>query len=305
MGAGFSYGRIALLGLTYWSAMTCVTLFNVYVPVLLREFVASTGVVGIVMSIDNIASLTLAPWCAALSDRVRTRFGRRLPFLIAGMPLAAAAFPLLPLAPTLGVMMFAIVVYDVAKSISGQPGAALMIDLTPEEKRSQANALYSFMGNLGALTALFAGSWVYRISPALAFGAAAVFLLVSLAAVLVGIREPETAQASNREAVGRTLRAAVSILREHPRLLCTLVAVFSTGIGHSAIEAFFTTYAVVELGWHESTGAFLLGFLGLAFFVFIGPAGVLAARWGLHVAMERAHSCSRSSRRLRRLSAPS
>ena len=41
---------------------------------------------------DSYLSLFLQPVLGRLSDRTRTRLGRRMPYIVAGMPLAAVFF---------------------------------------------------------------------------------------------------------------------------------------------------------------------------------------------------------------------
>lgn len=54
-----SYGRIVLLGFGFLSITMAWSLFNAYVPIFLREFLPSSALVGVVMSLDNVAGVTL------------------------------------------------------------------------------------------------------------------------------------------------------------------------------------------------------------------------------------------------------
>ena len=165
----FSYGRIVLLGFGFLSITMAWSLFNSYVPIFLRQFLPSAAVIGMVMSLDNIAGMTLQPWFGALSDRTKSRLGRRLPYLVVGMPLAAVAFALLPLATSLLLLILAIVAVDLSMSLFRAPTIALMPDVTPPEERSRANGIINFMGGVGALLALFGGAWLYRLDPSYPF----------------------------------------------------------------------------------------------------------------------------------------
>ena len=48
------------------------------------------------MTIDNIFAILLLPFLGALSDRTRTRLGRRRPYILVGSILAAVFFVLVP-----------------------------------------------------------------------------------------------------------------------------------------------------------------------------------------------------------------
>lgn len=273
------------------SITLCWTLFNAYVPIFLRAFLPSSAIVGLVMSLDNVAGMTLQPWFGARSDRTSTRFGRRMPYLMIGMPLAALAVPFLPLAPTLASLILAIVAFDFAMSVFRAPTAALMPDLTPGPYRSQANAIINVMGGLGAVLALFAGAALYRESPAYPFYWAAGILIVALILVFAAVRPSAEGGGGDQDRgegeSGGIWRAVRRLPGQDLPLLWTLFALFGWSLGQSAVETFFTTYTVVELGWHESTGASIFGFFALAFLLFALPSGWLGARWGQHKALAR------------------
>jgi len=108
------------------------------------------------MTIDNIFAIILLPLLGALSDQTRTRFGRRMPYILIGAPLAALTFSLIPLTRSwhvLWLMMLNIIFMNFFMALFRSPVIALMPDITPPEKRSQANGVINFMGGVGALLA--------------------------------------------------------------------------------------------------------------------------------------------------------
>jgi Na+/melibiose symporter-like transporter len=54
------------------------------------------------MALDNVFGLFLLPWFGILSDRCRSRLGRRTPFILAGSDVAAVSVPLIAVANNLG-----------------------------------------------------------------------------------------------------------------------------------------------------------------------------------------------------------
>lgn len=92
-----NYGRTFTLGLGFFVISITWTLYNSYIPIFYDRFVGSTFLVGLAMTFDNIAALTLQPYISGLSDRTNTRYGRRMPFLLVGMPMAAIFLPLFPM----------------------------------------------------------------------------------------------------------------------------------------------------------------------------------------------------------------
>src|SRR5690242_20807916 len=66
-------------------------LYDSYVPPLLERHLGSSALVGGAMGIDNVLALCLVPLVGALSDATRTRLGRRIPYLLAALPVTAVA----------------------------------------------------------------------------------------------------------------------------------------------------------------------------------------------------------------------
>src|SRR5438067_9721656 len=86
---------------------------------------------------DNIA---VHPWAGVRSDHTWTRWGRRKPWILVGVPLAATGLIALPLAPTLAGVLGAILVTNVGRALFVPPMVAWLGDLFPAAQRSQANA---------------------------------------------------------------------------------------------------------------------------------------------------------------------
>ena len=93
-----NWGKTFVIGLGFFGVSVLWSLYNTYVPLLLdQRFGMDSVMVGFFMSLDNIAALFIQPPVGALSDRLRTPLGRRLPFILIGAPIAAIAFGLIPL----------------------------------------------------------------------------------------------------------------------------------------------------------------------------------------------------------------
>src|SRR6266498_5902036 len=101
---------IMVIGLGLFAAQFTWVVYNTYVPIFLqagspqfdsltgstlRGFGLTTTQTGFLLTLDNIVALFLQPLTGALSDRTHTRFGRRMPYLLLGMPLAGAGIALL------------------------------------------------------------------------------------------------------------------------------------------------------------------------------------------------------------------
>lgn len=80
---------LALLALPTVGLVLAITVVSTCVPVLARRYVSSALIIGLIVGVEGLAA-TFAPVAVGTwSERLRTRFGRRLPFVLAGTPRCA------------------------------------------------------------------------------------------------------------------------------------------------------------------------------------------------------------------------
>lgn len=278
------YKKTFLLGFGFLGISLIWSVYNSYVPIFLREYDLPLWLVGLVMTLDNIAGVTIQPYVGFLSDRTHTRFGRRMPFLMIGAPIGAIFFSLIAVlhlaAPNFALLMAVIAIMNIAMAIFRTPTVALMPDITPSALRSKANGIINLMGGLGATLAFLGGAYLYRVGRGLPFYVSAAVMLVATAIVILIIREPKGLQEETAEQAGvlSTIRAIVK--DEEKSGLFILLAIFGWFMGYNALETFWTTYGKEFLGIPESTAAAMLTYVSAAFLVFALPAGFIATRFG-------------------------
>lgn len=278
------YKRTFLLGFGFFGISVIWSVYNSYVPIFLREYNLPLWLVGAIMTFDNIAGITIQPWVGFLSDRTRTQFGRRMPFLMVGAPIGALFFALIPILhlsiPIFPLLMAAIIIMNIAMAIFRTPTVALMPDITPSPLRSKANGIINLMGGLGTTLAFLGGAFLYRANRGLPFWFASLLMLVATAIVLLVIREPKEyeQEGDTRTGVLATIREIIT--SQEKSALFILLAIFAWFIGYNAVETFWTTYGKEFLGIQESTAAAMLTYVSAAFLVFALPAGFIATRFG-------------------------
>ncbi|ASJ15626.1 sucrose transporter [Thermococcus chitonophagus] len=294
----FKYSMIFLLGFGFFGISIIWALYNAYVPIFLQDtFHLSKTVTGFIMTIDNLFAVLLLPFLGALSDMTRTRLGRRKPYILLGAPSAALMFALIPVArryENLALFMGTIIFMNFFMALFRSPVIAFMPDITPSEKRSQANGIINFMGGLGALLAYFGGKVLYDMNYAYPFYFGALIMLIANLLVVIFVPEPEQyrvpgAKLDIRKILRETTKKSFGELKENLKdvfaskeksLLAILLAIFFWFIAFNSLETFFTSYAKYHLGIEESTGAFMLGVFSLSFMLFAIPAGFIGARLG-------------------------
>ena len=158
---------------------------------------ASAFMVGLVEGLAEATALIVKVFSGVLSDFV----GRRKPLAVAGYALGACSKPLFAMAQTTGMVLTARLLDRVGKGVRGAPRDALVADLAPPHLRGAAfglrqslDSVGAFIGPLLAVALMLAWSndfvavfWVAVIPAAL-----------SVALLVVGVREPAPATSAKR-----------------------------------------------------------------------------------------------------------
>ncbi len=276
----FNYWKIFLLGFGFFGVSVIWAVYNAFVPIFLsQKFGLSAVWVGFFMTLDNIAALFIQPPVGAWSDRLRTKLGRRLPFILVGAPISAVAFGIIPLAAVLPLFVACTSTLLLSMALWRTPVVALMPDITPSEKRSQANGVINFMGGVGAIIAFIGGAALYDMNPAFPFWLGSILVILSAALVLIFIREPKNYEEGQKQP-GMWASLQEVTKDQDKSALRILLAIFFWFLGYTAIEAFFTLYSVNHLGLEPSDGSRLLGQLSLFFVLFALVSGFIGGKIG-------------------------
>lgn len=265
-----------LLGFGFFSIALAWGLYNAFVPLFLHHFIQSATLIGFLMTLDNYIALFLQPYIGNRSDRTNTRFGKRMPYLIIGMPLAAVFISLIPLHTSLFTLIIFMLAMNLSMAIFRSPTVALMPDITPEANRTKANGIINFMGGVGSVIAFLIGSLLFNIHRSVPFITAGIIILISFTIVFSAIKE-------KRDTITYTKTTKEKIhYREELNVstIFLLTAIFFWFVAYQGMEAFFTLYGVHELGLSEAQAAFLLTFFAGSFLIFALPSGWLGARFG-------------------------
>ena len=290
----FSYGRLLLLGFGFMGTTILWGIYNAYVPIFLqagREGFATTAGVngfgmsatatGFIMTLDNIAALFILPFIGAWSDRIRTKIGRRKPFIAMGAPLAFIGFIGIPMMLNVSLIPFMIAIFVTlfAMDVFRTPVISLMPDITPSPKRSQANGMINLMGGVGAVLAFVVGGMLFKVSVGAPFYFGGIIMLIGAAVVLYFIKEPAVPEPKEEEP--GLLDSFKTVLVDKDRsALYLLLAIFFWFLGYGALEVFFTSFAVNRFGIDSGQATGLLAYFSLPIVLFSPLSGYLGAKIG-------------------------
>jgi MFS family permease len=279
----FNYGKIFLLGFGFFGVSVIWTVYNAFVPLFLaNKFDLSPALIGFFMTLDNIAALFIQPAVGSWSDKLRTKIGRRMPFILIGAPIGAAAFGLIPLAAILPLFVACTSTLLLSMAFWRTPVVALMPDITPSKYRSQANGIINLMGGLGTIIASLVGSTLYEININFPFWMGSALVLVAAALVFIFIKEPKQFEAPEKQP--NMVQSFKEIITDKDKSgLRILLAIFFWFLAYSGIDAFLTLYATKSLGISEGDAGRMVGHMGIFFVLFAVVAGILGSKIGRKV----------------------
>lgn len=154
------------VALAFFGILMLWQVYNTYCPIILEAMLKELGltetnyIVGIIMALDNVAAIFIMPIFGRLSDKTKTRFGKRMPYIVIGMLLTIVTFPFIALMCMwnnfAGVIAFMLLFLIIMQSYRS-PAVALMPDLTPKPLRSGANGIVNLVGYMGGVFATVLG----------------------------------------------------------------------------------------------------------------------------------------------------
>jgi len=291
-------------------------LYNTYVPVYLQAgnpafteagattvgFGLGPALTGFILVFDNIAGLFISPFVGAWSDSMRSKWGRRMPFILFGVPVAIAAFIFIPLIPM-----------NIAPELNGQTGQltgllipfiislflvliafavvrpvadVLLFDVTPSPQRATANGIAGAIAGLLVVITALAGAALYDVYGPLPFWIAAGLALLIFFLTWAFVKEPEElASASELAGEKFNLAGIIKFLRDQPAenrtsLIYLLLSNLLAYVALAQMQAFLSSYGVFSLGMEESSAAMLVAIPAIAFMFIAVPAGLIANKIG-------------------------
>lgn len=282
----FSYRRIWWLAVGFLGVQLAFATYNAFLPLLYRDFFDARAAIGLLMGTDNLVGIVLIPLVGAWSDRITSPLGRRLPFIVVAVPLAALTLAAIPFAAALlWTLILTEVAFTAAMHAYRAPMAALIIDHTPPTKRSTSSGIAQLMGGIGVLVSFSALALLFDIDRRLTFGAAALVLLLSLA-VLWWRAERFPVHIDNapvaslhpvRDAIGGVRQLLQTDARGQLLLLSAMLTAY---VGFAGLQAMFPIYGVETLGLSEGRAAFLLTAFAGSFLVSALVAGMIGTKIG-------------------------
>lgn len=304
-----NYKRTFIIGFAFFGILMLWQVYNTYCPpiltVLLTRQLGQTEqevqyLVGVLMALDNVFALFMLPLFGWLSDRTKSRLGKRMPYIIVGTILSAIALILLPIAyayNSLAGFIVAMALVLIFMQAYRNPAVALMPDITPKPLRAKANGIINLVGYLGAISA---GVIAMIIVPKNHFGdmeptfsiyvpfiVAGVLMIASMLVLALTIKENKVLDEMKYDMERGEIEAEVEeplvedqkLSKKNKRtLIILIVAIFLWFAAFNAVETFWSNYSTFYLDFDSFSMAIIV--LTVASLISFVPASMLSEKIG-------------------------
>jgi MFS family permease len=269
---------LVLLALPTFGLALAISTLTTYGPVILIKLAESPTVVGALIGGEGALALVVPITAGAISDRLPpSPLGRRLPFVLLGAPLAAAALVLLPFSSSIGIAGAAVLVFFVGYYVYYPPYRALYADLLPRRLYARAQAGQAIARGAGLGFALLVGGLLLGLWQPLPFLIAAGILAATTIALLPVFR----LQSRCSNAAVPYQAASLRILLKSPGLRVFGVVNALWEFSFAGLKSFIVLYVVRGLGLSAAVASAVIAVVAVAYIVGAPLAGWLADRYGL------------------------
>ena len=276
---GLSLGALALP--TFALALG-ISVLTTYAPLLLGEATSSAGAIGIAVGAEGAFALFLPLLIGSLSDRTRSRLGRRIPYALIGVPLLVAPLVILPFAHGYAETVALVSLFFIGYHVYYPPYQALFAELVPATHQGRAQGWQGVMRGLGLGVALVAGGLLLSVWTPLPF------LLGAFAAVLATVVLVREVGGKERTA---PIPAAVAaqpgpgvfrLVRERADVRAFVAANALWELSFMGLKTFIVLFVVKGLDQSVGTASAVIGVVAGAYVVAAFGAGRVADAVGIH-----------------------
>jgi MFS family permease len=273
---------LALLGLPTLVLALAITVVTTYVPKLAQQYTSSTTIIGLIVGAEGFLALFVPLIVGSWSDRLDTRVGSRLPFLIAATPLLVTSLAIVGFMNSLLGIALVVFFFFLAYFVAYEPYRALYPDLVSDEIAGRGQSTQAIWRGAGTGLALVGGGLAYGIGRAVPFVASAVIAAVSMVVFTVlGLqRRRKRRRAEPSDPARHVAQGLWNQVRRSGPLRAYLVANALWELSLGALKTFVILYITTGLGYSVFTASGIVGAVALVVLVAAPVSGRMSDRFG-------------------------
>ena len=281
---------MVLLGTGHFGMWAIFSFNESLMPLFVRNFADSKLKVGFVVGLAGVAITTIPPLVGYISDRTRTRFGRRKPYIFSGALIVLVCWLALPHMPSYAAIALVVGVMQFAAAYTDTPYLALVGDVAPPNQRAMASAYMQFMGMIGGMTYIAVASQLWDRYPDITIYLVGITFACAMLTTVGFIKEPEAPPLEPPKELN-PLRYIKSVTKEK-NVMILLAAQTVSMVGFMSIYPYITTFSVDKLGVPEGNSLYFLLVNMASMAIFTLPMGMLGDRMSRKTLMSGVYALS-------------
>ena len=313
-----NYKRTFIIGLCFFTILLLWQVYNSQCPImlnyLLRDYLPGKSesdydyIVGIIMALDNLVAIFMIPLTGRLSDKTKTKLGKRIPYIIVGTILSVIAFPFIAISFVLNSLVGVVISMAfvlIFMYLYRGPAVSLMPDITPKPLRSTGNGIINFVGYIGAIC----GGALYFVKAfkipdydngdykntmvnwqiILPFILVSILMIIALIILVLTIKEnkileemqPEMKRGEELAATAEKIEEDAPMTKKNKKdLILILLSVFLWFMAFNSVETFWSIYCTQTIGVADSQYSLPTTILVIASLITFIPGSILSNKIG-------------------------
>ncbi|MGE4565850.1 MAG: MFS transporter [Victivallaceae bacterium] len=303
------YTKIGLMSLFVWLLWGdfCFTLMETIVPSIvplkLKNLDCPNWVIGVIMTtVPNIFSMTLTPYISVKSDRCRSRWGRRIPFILASMPFLCLSLVLLgwsseisawlsevlpmlkgfaPTTVAIGLIALLMVAFQFFNQFVNSTFYYLFNDVVPQSHLGRFSAAFRIVGILAStLYQFFVFKYALTHTHEIFFGATLLYGIgFGMMCLMIKEGQYPPLDAVQAKKVSRFESLALFFRESFQERFYQLLFISAGVLAFAGVAWGFQVFFLLEMKMNMEQNGYYNGILGVAAFIATYFAAVYVDRW--------------------------
>ena len=261
--------------------------FNNYVlPLFLHHYTNNAVLLGLMGSSHSVEGAIIQPLIGSKSDHLRTKLGRRRPFMLIFFTLSALFLAATPAVSHIGApyrlhaVIAVIFLFTVLFNVAWDPYQSLMPDITPPTQRGRVTGVWGMLGNT-AQAAILLLAWLLHLEFSAQFYIVAALMLFTNLATCALVREPKSPPAvTKKKSLFAEVRTALLGLRTLRQAARAMLVIALSGAGIGAVVPNLSIFVKTVTGCSDGQAQMMGFILMIATAIFVLPFGRLTDRIG-------------------------
>lgn len=293
----FNSKRTVLIGLAFMSILAFWQFYDQIIPIILEEhYHQSTFITNCIMAIDNILAIFMLPLFGNISDKTKTRYGKRTPYIFCGtigavicMGVLAAITNHAGFIPFVSVLLILLIIMSIYRS----PAVAYMPDVTPKPLRSKGNAIVNLVGYIGGIFSTVAIMFLVKRDPVTSqyksfvpiFMTIGAFMLITVLIMVIFVNENKVVE-ETRDEVKKYENAEETVSKTEvgrdvkKSLVFMLLSVALWYMAYNAVTTSFSRYFDNKFGVDAGGSSLYMTVATIVAIISFVPIGAVSSKFG-------------------------